>query len=98
MEISEALSKAQDKIGKKHPDLMKEVSRMFSRHERQINVLQKIPGSHETLMQSQEQFKKELKIFLSNHGASDLYEIMVGFVMGQVSEIVSAGAESGQKS
>lgn len=98
MEIREALSKARDRIEKKRPDLAKELTRMFSRHERQINALQKIPGSHEALMKARERFKEQLKTFLSEHGASDLYEDMVGFVMGHISEIVSVGAENGQKS
>lgn len=94
MEIREALSKAADRMEKKRPDLAKELARMFSRHERQINALQKIPGSHEALMKARERFKEQLKTFLAEHGAADLYENMVGFVMGQVSEIVNAGAEN----
>ena len=97
MEIREAMSKATDRMEKKRPDLTKELTRIFSRHERQINALQKIPGSHEALMNAREQFKNDLKAFLEKNGASDLYEDMVGFVMGQISEIVSAGTESNQK-
>lgn len=97
MEIHEALSKVADRIEHRRPDLAKELTRMFSRHERQINALQKISGSQEALMKAREQFKAQLKTFLTKNGATDLYEDMVGFVMGQVSEIVSAGSENDPK-
>lgn len=88
-----------DKPGKRvNVDVRKEAEDMVKRHERQLKSLKEsTPDSvafRKAAMKSTEAFKANLKDFLSANGAEELYEDLVGFVSGKVSEITRSGSES----
>ncbi|MDP3975358.1 MAG: hypothetical protein Q8P95_00400 [bacterium] len=100
MRLSETFTTADDVKKAEHYDVRKEAERMVRRFDRQIQQLRDhMTGAgqelfQEALIKATEQFKEQLKTFLSQHGAENLYQEMVGFVSGKVAEVVNAKAET----
>ena len=74
-------------------DVRKEAKDMVERHQLQLKELREQSASNEAFreaaLKATETFKSTLKNFFTEHGQEDLYEEMVGFVSGKVSEIIN---------
>lgn len=100
--MQEQLGKRIEKpMQRKQIDVRKEAQDLVQKHERLLTNLRETALSpdafREASLKATESFKSNLKDFLSKHGAEDLYEEMVGFVMGKVGEIVKKGGEKSGK-
>lgn len=97
MQLSESFRTADQPPKTEAFDVRKEAERMVRRHERQLQKLRAFADSpqafREAALQSTEQFKSDLLAFLKSHNAEGLYEEMVGFVSGKVTEIVGGSSE-----
>jgi hypothetical protein len=74
-------------------DVRKEAESMVKKHQLYLSKLSDQSESSEAFreatLKATEAFKKQMHDFLAEHGREDLYDEMVGFVSGKVSEIVS---------
>lgn len=81
-------------------DVRKEAEKLIQKHSFHLQKLKESALSQEAFresaMKATESFKANLKNFLKENEAEDLYEELVGFVSGKVSEIVSFSKDSHQ--
>ena len=95
--ISESYRKIDEPGSKERVDVRKEAEKMSRRYETRISELRKQALSSEAFreasLKATEQFKKDLKSFLTKNGAEDLYDELVGFTSGHVAEIVQSKKE-----
>jgi len=95
--ISESYRQLDKPAQQKGVDVRKEAERMAKRYENRITELREkslLPDAfRRAVLRATEQFKRDLKTFLSKHGAEDMYEEMVGFTSGHVGEIVQTEKE-----
>lgn len=93
MQISESFRPVDRPKKQLEVDVRKEAQNMVKKHEQYLTKLRKQSSSSEAFkeasLKATEAFKQQLQTFLSENGREDLYEEMVGFVSGKVSEIVS---------
>jgi len=99
MRVSEKAPRSLDKaIPKKEVDVRAKAHDLIDRHERKLKELRETALSsedfHKAAMKSTEHFKGELKAFLKENGADELYDELVGFVSGRVSEIIKGSSDS----
>lgn len=78
---------------KERADVRKEAQDMVERHQRELKSLRENTNSSEAFreaaLKATESFKEELQSFLASHGAEDIYEELIGFMTGKVSEILA---------
>ena len=98
MSLQESFHKLDKPVSRGSVDVRKEAQAMVRRHERQLKDLKEsTPNAaafREAALKSTEAFKIQLKDFLSANGAEDLYEELVGFVSGKVSEVTASHPSS----
>ena len=98
MALQETLGRREEKpMLAKEIDVRREAENMIQRHKDQIKELRELSGGSEAFREASikatEKFKNKLKAFLSKHGAAGMYEELLGFVIGNVSEIISSASE-----
>lgn len=93
MRLQESFRTVDKATKSKEMDVRKEAQNMVKKHELYLKKLQDQSESSEAFkeasLKATEAFKNTLHDFLAEHGREDLYDELVGFLSGKVSEIVS---------
>jgi hypothetical protein len=93
MKFSESFRTNDKATQKRELDVRKEAESMVKKHEQYLQKLQDQSESSEAFkdasLKATEAFKNQMHDFLAEHGREDLYDELVGFLSGKVSEIVS---------
>lgn len=95
MEIQESFRGPDRKKKMERADIRKRAEAMIQKHEQYLKNLE-LSGTDFQMeaAEATQRFNNQLKDFLTANGAEDLYEDLVGFVSGKVSEVVNTKRES----
>ncbi len=93
MQLSESFPSPDNSTKKEKLDVRKEAESMVKKHQLYLSKLGEQSESSEAFQEASlkatETFKNQLHDFLAEHGREDLYDELVGFLSGKVSEIIS---------
>jgi len=93
MQLSESFTSPDNSTKKETLDVRKEAESMVKKHQLYLSKLGDQSESSEAFrdaaLKATQAFKNQMHDFLTEHGREDLYDEMVGFISGKVSEILS---------